>query len=110
MRADIAAGREPARDELFLTGTEQRRASAGAQLQAQRRDGITSPRDGSVYALDPDIPPAAQRIVFEGEEGTWRLDGRSLGRGTSHAWAPLPGRHVLELLGRDGRAWHSLQT
>lgn len=109
VRADIAAGREPARDELFLAGTEQRRAIAGAQLRAQRREGITSPRDGSVYALDPDIPPAAQRIVFEGEEGTWRIDGRPLGRGTSHSWAPLPGRHVLELLGRDGRVLEALR-
>lgn len=109
VRADIAAGREPARDEFFLAGTEQRRAIAGAQLQGQRREGITSPRDGSVYALDPDIPPAAQRIVFEGEEGTWRIDGRSLGQGTSQSWAPLPGRHRLELIGRDGRVLQALR-
>jgi penicillin-binding protein 1C len=109
VRADIAAAREPARDELFLAGTEQRHAIAGAQLQTQRRHGITSPRDGSLYALDPDIPPAAQRIVFEGEEGTWRIDGRRLGRGTSAMWSPLPGRHLLELIGPDGRVLQALR-
>ena len=109
VRADIAAGREPARDELFLAGTEQRSARASAQLQPLQRYGITSPRDGSVYALDPDMPPASQRIVFEGEEGTWRLDGRDVGRGTSIGWSPWPGRHVLELIGRDGRMLQTLR-
>ena len=63
---------------------------------------IASPRDGSVYAIDPDMPPAAQRITFEGETGTWVLDGQRLGRGATWRWAPRPGRHALQLLGRDG--------
>jgi len=102
-RVDLAAGREPARDELFLAGTEQRVQRGSAQLQPLRRFGITSPRDGSIFALDPDMPPAAQRIVFEGESGTWVLDGRRLGHGSAHVWSPWPGRHELALLGRDGR-------
>ncbi len=65
--------------------------------------GIAHPRDGSVFALDPDIPPAAQRIRFEGEAGQWELNGRRLGRGERLHWAPLPGRHRLRLLGADGR-------
>jgi len=65
--------------------------------------GIAHPRDGSVFALDPDIPPAAQRIRFEGEAGQWELDGRRLGRGERLHWAPLPGRHRLRLLAADGR-------
>ena len=63
---------------------------------------IASPRDGSVYAFDPDMPPAAQRITFEGQAGTWVLDGKRLGRGATWRWAPRPGRHALRLLGRDG--------
>ncbi len=109
VRAEIAAGREPVRDELFLAGTEQRQAAASTAMHSQRRAGIASPRDGSLYGLDPDIPPAAQRIVFEGEAGTWRLDGRTLGRGTSIAWSPRPGRHRLELIGRDGRVLQALR-
>ena len=70
---------------------------------APQRFGITQPRDGSIFALDPDIPPASQRIRFEGEAGTWVINGRRLGRGEQWQWAPVPGVHRLELLGRDGR-------
>ena len=90
---------EPARQEWFLAGTGPARAVASA-----RPLGITNPTDGSLYALDPDIPPQAQRITFEGEPGTWVLDGRTLGRGARLRWAPWPGRHELKLLGPDGQA------
>jgi penicillin-binding protein 1C len=99
----FAGAREPARHEVFLGGTEQVHQRASAQLTSERRFGIVSPRDGSVFALDPDIPPAAQRLTFEGELGTWVLDGRRLGWSSSITWSPWPGRHELVLLGRDGR-------
>jgi len=99
--------REAPRDEVFIAGTEQARQRDSSQLAPQRAFGITSPRDGSRYALDPDIPPAAQQIRFEGERGTWMLDGRRVGQGASLAWAPWPGRHELSLLGPGGRV---LQT
>jgi penicillin-binding protein 1C len=99
---------EPPRDERFLAGTGQalQRASsqAGLARSAAPAYGITSPREGSVFALDPDIPPAAQRITFEGEAGHWWLDGRSIGRGTRLRWAPWPGLHRLELRGANGQA------
>ncbi len=95
--------REPARDEVFLSGTEQTLQRAGAQVLGPQAFGISSPRDGSVFALDPDMPAAAQRIHFEGEAGDWVLDGRRLGAGRRWLWAPWPGRHTLELMGRDGK-------
>lgn len=99
---------EPPRSELFIAGTEQRQLRASAQLAGgAQRYGITSPRDGSLFALDPDIPPASQRLRFEGQHGTWWLDGRRIGQGTSVDWAPWPGRHELRLVGRDARV---LQT
>jgi penicillin-binding protein 1C len=107
-RAVFDAQHEPPRGELFIAGTEQpvqRRAAATAEGGA----GITSPRDGSLYALDPDIPPAAQRITFEGEPGSWVLDGRRLGSAPRWSWAPWPGRHRLDLLGRDGRVIQSVR-
>ncbi len=106
-RVAFEAGREPPREELFLAGTEQAAWRESAQLAQPRAFGITSPRDGSRFALDPDIPPAAQQIVFEGERGTWVLDGRRLGTAASLRWAPWPGRHELTLLDARGRA---LQT
>ncbi len=90
------------RTELFLAGTE----PVGAALlgAAARLDpGIRVPSEGSLYALDPDMPPASQRLVFEGEPGEWRLDGHPLGRGPRLAWAPWPGRHVVQLRLADGR-------
>ena len=101
------AQREPARDEWFIDGTQQPLQRASAQLDAPQRFGITSPRDGSVFAIDPDMPSAAQRITFEGEHGTWVLDGKRLGAARRVAWAPWPGRHELALLARDGS---TLQT
>ena len=102
-RVAFDAQREPAREEWFIAGTEQARQRASAQLDAPQRLGITSPRDGSVFAIDPDMPGAVQRITFEGEHGTWVLDGKRLGAAQRLAWAPWPGRHELALLARDGR-------
>jgi penicillin-binding protein 1C len=95
-------GAEPARDEWFLAGTGAALQRAGTQLEHGRRFGIESPRDGSLFALDPDMPPVAQRVAFEGETGAWVLDGRPIGRGPRVLWAPWPGHHRLTLLGADG--------
>ncbi len=108
-RVQFDAQREPARMEVFIAGTEQAHGRAGALVAGSgsggasvQRFGITSPRDGSLFAIDPDMPPAAQRIAFEGEPGTWVLDGKRLGAAARGSWAPWPGRHELKLLGRSG--------
>jgi penicillin-binding protein 1C len=106
-RVVFDGGREPERDELFVAGSERTRVRAADEAARGARYGIASPRDGSIYALDPDIPPAAQRITFEGERGTWRLDGRAIGSGERLRWAPWPGRHRLELVAPSGE---TLQT
>ncbi|MDF3834882.1 penicillin-binding protein 1C [Cupriavidus basilensis] len=111
---------EPAREEVFLAGTAMRvvnvasadsaRAAARAGTQAGAFS-IASPADGTVFALDPDIPPAAQRVWFhaEGVSGQtaqrvrWRIDGKPLGRGGQVAWLPWPGRHQVELLDAGGK-------
>ena len=90
---------EPPRDEWFVAGTQPPKDAA---IQARgRTPGITSPADGSLFALDPDMPPQHQRIVLEGEGGSWWLNGRRLGQGVRLAWALQPGRHTLQL--RDGQ-------
>jgi len=92
---------EPVREDWFLAGLQP--GGVAQPAPASQRFGITTPRHGSIYALDPDIPPAAQRIAFEGERGTWLLDGRRIGQGEKLSWAPWPGRHELRLLGAGGR-------
>jgi penicillin-binding protein 1C len=87
------AGVVAAGGEWYLAGTEPRAARDRAQAPVF---GIQSPRDGTVVLLDPDIPMAAQRLVFEGEAGRWSIDGREIGRGAQLSWLPRPGRHRLE--------------
>ena len=106
-RVAFDSKREPERPELFIAGTESGVVRATDEVGGRQRFGIASPRDGSVFALDPDIPPRAQLIVFEGERGTWQLDGKVVASGERVRWAPWPGRHRLVLLGADGQ---SLQT
>uniref|UniRef100_UPI00313B7105 penicillin-binding protein 1C n=2 Tax=unclassified Cupriavidus TaxID=2640874 RepID=UPI00313B7105 len=104
---------EPAREEVFLDGTEMSRVSvaAAAPRDAGARPAIASPANGTVFALDPDIPPRAQRVWFHASASTgevatgvsWRLDGKPLGRGGEVAWLPWPGRHQVELVDGTGR-------
>ena len=126
---------EAARSEWFLPGTQQAlfaidsiavgayEESAGGQkhlknVQAARphRGGaptlavrIASPVSGTIIALDPDIPPARQRLRFEasahpsGMALRWRLDGKPVARGAQWAWLPWPGRHVVQLTDARGR-------
>ena len=118
---------EAPRREWFLTGTGQSvfalsrstegRAVAGggpgkpagpSLLAAQ----IADPADGSIVALDPDIPPRSQRLQFRAEvsgssrEGQadlrWHLDGREVARGPRWAWLPWPGRHRMQLRNAQG--------
>ena len=52
--------------------------------------------------LDPEIPMASQRLVFEGQSGQWFVAGRLVGTGTALSWQPRPGRHVLERRSAEG--------
>ncbi|MCO4862760.1 penicillin-binding protein 1C [Cupriavidus sp. WGlv3] len=104
-------GLEPARDEVFLAGTAVRHVSVAAPAARPSAPMIATPADGTVFALDPDMPPAAQRVWFhaQGVAGqsaravSWRMDGKPLGRGGEVAWLPWPGRHQVELLDAAGK-------
>ena len=95
------AGLQSQDGEWFLPGTLPRAGERGQWRSAAF--GIRSPRDGALVVLDPDIPPAAQRMVFSGAAGRWTLNGVELGRGTRVVWLPRPGRHRLERRDADGR-------
>lgn len=102
---------EPAREEVFLSGTAIGRISVGSTPQAASAAAIASPADGTIFALDPDIPPAAQRVWFHADGLTgqtaravsWRMDGKPLGKGGQIAWLPWPGRHRVELVDATGK-------
>lgn len=105
---------EPARNEWFVRGTETPLVGLAADADAAARRVSTrgavrigTPTDGTIFALDPDIPAARQRVSFERASGastlsTWRLDGKTLGHAPRVPWLPWPGRHLLELVNADG--------
>ncbi|MBS0415395.1 MAG: penicillin-binding protein 1C [Proteobacteria bacterium] len=126
-RVRFGDGLEAARPEWFIAGTEQ--AVFTIDSEAARADPepaagpfdlkpadaadrvparITRPRDGDILALDPDIPPANQRLLLQADPGAadpqalrWWIGAREVGRGPQAQWLPWPGRHVLQL--RDAR-------
>ena len=119
---------EAARTEWFLQGTEQSlfaidsiAASADSTGSAARfdpQDGaaplarIRRPTDGTIVALDPDIPPANQRLRLEAEGGAalqWRIDGKPYARGASAQWLPWPGQHAIELVDANGQVLDSVR-
>ena len=96
---------EAQREEWFLPGTEQAVFSVAAPRTTDGVAHITSPTDGTIVALDPDIPPQRQRLQFAavGERLQWRIDGREAGRGPTLSWLPWPGRHSIQLASENGQ-------
>jgi penicillin-binding protein 1C len=109
LHAGAASAAPPAPASLVAVGGEHYVAGTapladGASLARAGRFGIHSPREGTVIVLDPEIPQAAQRLVFQGAPGQWLLNGRMVGQGARVDWLLRPGRHVLERrdsLGQD---------
>ena len=118
---------EAARQEWFVPGTAQAlfaidseattpantpsTASNGLKEAGTARARILTPVDGTVLALDPDIPPAHQRLRLAADRADrrlrWTLDGRVLATGPEARWLPWPGRHRIVLLDADGVALDS---
>jgi len=129
---------EPPRSELFLAGTAQsvivasnasnNFLSADNTPAANSIARIAYPGLGTIVALDPEIPPAQQRVVFKttssvGPGWHWLLDKKNLGSAaTSTVWLPTPGKHTLQLQDEQnkqmdvvlftvrGTAWHDTHT
>ena len=90
---------------MVRAGTEQ------ALLRASRRGAragarASPPADGTIIALDPDIPPAAQRVASR-RERAWRHRRQAARRGPASR-LPWPGRHRLELVDASGQTLQSV--
>ena len=129
---------EARRQEWFVQGTEQTRfaldrfgevaedahrpRAANTQAGASQAptlavgDGVAarilSPASGTIVAVDPDIPPANQRLQFVADRAgvRWRMDGKEVARGAQWAWMPWPGRHVVELVDGKGTVMDSIRV
>jgi len=127
VRFDGGADRlESPREEWFVRGTQQAvfaidieapdayiaSASGKKHMNFGTPARIIAPAPGSIIALDPDIPPAHQRLQLQAQGGTalrWRIDGRPVGQGAALVWLPWPGRHRVELLDAQGQMQDSVQ-
>ena len=125
---------EAARTEYFLPGTAQSEIRIAHAREI--RPAITYPTAGMLVALDPDIPPARQRIRFRAQGAPagsrWVLDGKRMPESVMQAgrvkaqkvaassqqsdveelgfdWMPWPGRHVLALQDASGKELDSLR-
>ncbi|ALU90127.1 penicillin-binding 2 protein [Herbaspirillum rubrisubalbicans M1] len=125
---------EAARTEYFLPGTAQ--SDIRIAHVREIRPAITYPTAGMLAALDPDIPPARQRIRFRAQGAPvgsrWRLDGKLIPQEVMQAgrvkaqkvsantsatgeeelgfeWMPWPGKHVLVLQDQGGKELDSVR-
>lgn len=114
VRSRIAFGGqlEAPRQEWFLPGTEQTLFALDDEAGPAGRSlaRIVTPQDGTIIALDPDIPAANQQLTLAVRDDTggadafhWWLDDEELGQGERIAWQPWPGRHTIELRSGSGR-------
>ncbi len=115
---------EAARAEWFLPGTAQdtfainsiadndpftlgrgQKSLKNVNTGPSQATRITAPADGTILALDPDIPPARQRVRFTADApgARWLLDGKPLGSGPTVQWLPWPGRHRVALIDAGGQ-------
>ncbi|AMO22581.1 hypothetical protein GCM10027034_29970 [Ramlibacter solisilvae] len=101
VRVQFADALEAAREEWFLAGTEQALVAVHDERASRH---IRSPAEGTIVALDPDIPAARQRLQFTAGSPAvrWRVDGREFARGAQAAWLPWPGRHLIQLTDERG--------
>ena len=98
---------EPPRNEWFLTDTTHR-ADTITTISGAMRPGITSPANGIVVALDPDIPPDRQRVLFSAKGASrgqsFALNSVVYGPATATTmWTPKPGTYYLSLLDAQGQ-------
>jgi penicillin-binding protein 1C len=127
VRQAVAFGStEAAREEWFVQGTQQQQfamhliANGANKSSASGLKGlknsparITRPATGTIFALDPDIPPNRQRVDLQadghGQGLHWWIDGKALARGPSAQWLPWPGRHVVQIRNAQGAVLDSVR-
>jgi penicillin-binding protein 1C len=89
--------------EYFLAGTEQ--VSNMARF-TEARPKILYPAPDMVIALDPDIPGDHQKVFIKTAPGDPSLqlimDHTLIGQAPFVSWMPVPGKHRLSLINRDG--------
>lgn len=94
------------RHEWFVQGTEPIIVHKVNPPQLHHK--IIYPADGTIMALDPDIPSDRQKVFFEAKpldkSLNWMLDDVVIGHaGTVVSWSPRSGNHSLALVDSGNR-------
>ena len=109
-RVNFSDRLEASRDEWFARGTEPN-SNTSMQVAAREASGsgarILSPTDGTIIALDPDIPTKNQRVALKSgdvvQAGCWEVNGESLGCSEGNGfWSPSAGNFTIRLLDKAG--------
>ncbi len=104
-RIDYDKEIEAPREEYFVAGTEI--DVVAAKPSATVRAEIAYPGEGSIIALDPDMPDSVQRVRFVATPQLpgqrWQLDGEAIGLAVQPVlWPPKLGHHNLVLMDARG--------
>lgn len=103
---------ESARTEFFVEGTEVeeiRLVDKGTSHEIRAK--ILYPPEGTLIAMDPDIPSKYQRMQFSSQgnqEVTWFMDDVNVGTGSDIGWTPSGGKHRLQLQDSQGNELDSI--
>lgn len=101
---------EATRQEWFLKGTEQTQVEVSGNVSKKSAKlGIHYPVQGSIFAIDAEIPVENQRIFFIANTRSnkkqlfWQIDNAPKESLEKHqGWFPLPGKHQLKLIDENG--------
>ncbi|MCM2557428.1 penicillin-binding protein 1C [Alcaligenes faecalis] len=100
---------EPGREEFFVEGTQTDRVElSDVNLAYAGPARIREPVNGTIFALDPDIPPQNQqlRLLAQGqitEPLVWWVQGVEAGKGAQLRIPLVPGTLRIELKTEQGR-------
>jgi penicillin-binding protein 1C len=99
---------EAGRDEWFALGTEPASTLIATRTESSAGARIVMPTDGTIIALDPDIPVANQRVQLKSGDaaraGCWSVNDEALGCSDAPvAWSPAAGNAVIKLTDSDGK-------
>ncbi len=100
---------EAGRDEWFMRGTEPASALISTREASGAGARIVMPTDGTIVALDPDIPFANQRVQLKSgdatQAGCWSVNDEMLGCSSGPvAWSPVAGNSIIKLMDPAGKA------
>ena len=99
---------DPARREWFVSGTEPADLHIKTTLAGSMTPRIAYPGNGTLIAVDPDIPAGHQRVEFLAKPVAvglhWALDGETLTVVDGQVfWQPVAGQHRLVLSDAAGQ-------